>query len=95
MSIDKDTVKHVANLARLEFNEEELDQFTGELSKILDFMQQLDELDTSDVEPLSHIMDVTLPQREDVVTNGNQRDAMLANAPEAAEGHFCVPKVIE
>ncbi|MEG3638434.1 Asp-tRNA(Asn)/Glu-tRNA(Gln) amidotransferase subunit GatC [Magnetococcus sp. PR-3] len=95
MSVTKETVQHVANLARLEFNEEETERFTEQISRITDLMDELGKLPTEGVLPMSHAVDMAIPQREDVVTNGDTREAMLANAPEAENGHFRVPKVIE
>ncbi|ABK43204.1 aspartyl/glutamyl-tRNA(Asn/Gln) amidotransferase subunit C [Magnetococcus marinus MC-1] len=95
MSVTKETVQHVANLARLQFNEEETERFSGQISRIVDLMDALSKLPTEGVKPMSHAVDMAIPQRDDVVTNGNQRDTMLANAPDAEKGHFRVPKVIE
>lgn len=95
MSLDKDTVRNIAFLARIEVPEEELDHLAGELSKIIGFVEQLQELDTSGVPPMTSVADLRLPQREDAVTDGNAQDKVLANAPEADDGFFLVPKVVE
>jgi len=95
MSLDKATVRAIANLARIEVQEEELDHLAGELSNILHFVEQLSEVNTDGVAPMSSVAAMTLPMRKDAVTDGGQVDAVLANAPEAAEGFFTVPKVVE
>jgi len=95
MSLDKDTVARIARLARLKVPDEELAPLAGELSGILAWIEQLNEVDTKNVEPMSSVSDVTLPQRDDKVTDGNRRDEILANAPNAANGFFVVPKVVE
>lgn len=95
MSLDKTTVTAIAHLARIEVPEEELDHLAGELSGILDFVEQLAEVDTGGVEPMTSVAAMTLPRRADAVTDGGQRDKVLANAPEADEGFFLVPKVVE
>ncbi|MCP5396251.1 MAG: Asp-tRNA(Asn)/Glu-tRNA(Gln) amidotransferase subunit GatC [Sphingomonadaceae bacterium] len=100
MSIDRATVAKIASLARIEMTEEELDRLAPELSGILDWVEQLGEVDTSAVEPMTAVIPNTLRLREDVVdadplTGGNVRDKVLANAPAAEHGFFGVPKVIE
>lgn len=95
MSLDKDTVRNIAFLARIEVPEEELDHLAGELSKIIGFVEQLQELDTSGVPPMTSVAELSLPQRDDVVTDGNTQDKVLINAPEADDGFFLVPKVVE
>ncbi|WP_421998951.1 Asp-tRNA(Asn)/Glu-tRNA(Gln) amidotransferase subunit GatC [Reyranella sp.] len=105
MSLDKDTVARIARLARLKVPEEELAPLAGELSGILAWIEQLSEVDTNDVEPLSSVSDVTLPMREDKVTDGGIAAKVLANAPGGAVyvdpsdhdagGFFTVPKVVE
>ncbi len=105
MSLDKDTVARVARLARLKVPEEELAPLAGELSGILAWIEQLNEVDTGNVEPLSSVSDVTLPMREDKVTDGSIAEKVLANAPGGAVyleptdrnagGFFTVPKVVE
>jgi aspartyl-tRNA(Asn)/glutamyl-tRNA(Gln) amidotransferase subunit C len=105
MSLDKDTVARIARLARLKVPEEELGPLAGELSGIFAWIEQLNEVDTQDVEPLASVSDVTLPMREDKVTDGNIAERVLANAPggavyieptdKNAGGFFTVPKVVE
>lgn len=95
MSLDKDTVRNIAFLARIEVPEEELDHLAGELSNIIGFVEQLQELDTDGVAPMTSVAAITLPQRADAVTDGGYQDKVLANAPEADDGFFLVPKVVE
>ncbi|MBF0622447.1 MAG: Asp-tRNA(Asn)/Glu-tRNA(Gln) amidotransferase subunit GatC [Magnetococcales bacterium] len=95
MAIESEVVKHVATLARLNITSEELTTYTEQLSNILGIMDQLDQVPTDGVEPMSHAVDVQIPERDDVVTNTNNQSAMLANAPDSEEGHFRVPKIIE
>lgn len=95
MSMDKATVANVARLARIRLNEEELDLYTNELSGILDWIEQLQAVNTDGVEPMSSVVERLLPEREDVVTDGNIQEDVLANAPEAAHGYYVVPKVVE
>ncbi|EKE68966.1 MULTISPECIES: Asp-tRNA(Asn)/Glu-tRNA(Gln) amidotransferase subunit GatC [Oceanibaculum] len=95
MSMDKATVANVARLARIKLNEEELDLYTKELSGILDWIEQLQAVNTDGVEPMSSVVERLLPEREDAVTDGNIQEDVLANAPEAAHGYYVVPKVVE
>ena len=95
MSIDKDTAARVAHLARIRIDPEELPRFADEFNAILGFIEQLNELDVSDVEPMTSVTPMRLKRREDVVTEGDQADAVLKNAPDAREGFFAVPKVVE
>ena len=95
MSLDKATVRNIANLARIEVRDEELDHLAGELSNIITFVEQLSEVNTEGVEPMTSVAAMTLPMRQDVVTDGGQHDAVMANAPEAEDGFFTVPKVVE
>lgn len=95
MSIDRDTVARVARLARIRINPEEVDSYQAKLASIMKFVEQLDEVNTDQVEPLSNVADVALRLREDAVTDGNIQQEVLANAPEALEGFFVVPKVVE
>lgn len=88
-------VEHVANLARLEFNEEEKRRLTGHLAKILDYIDQLNELDTENVEPTSHVIPVKNVIRPDVVKPSLSKEEALANAPSNVDGLFEVPKIIE
>lgn len=95
MAIQAPTVKHVANLARLSLSPEEVEATTHQLSRILDLMKQLGDLPTGGVRAMSHPLALEIPQREDRVVNGDNRSALLANAPDADQGHFRVPKIIE
>jgi aspartyl-tRNA(Asn)/glutamyl-tRNA(Gln) amidotransferase subunit C len=95
MSLDRKAVAHIATLARIRVPESDLDGLAGELSTILGWVEQLGEVDTSQVEPMSSVVKVDLPRRKDEVTDGNCRDKVLANAPEPAHGFFTVPKVVE
>jgi aspartyl-tRNA(Asn)/glutamyl-tRNA(Gln) amidotransferase subunit C len=95
MALDKATVAHIAALARIRLEEAELEPLAAELSQILSWVEQLGEVDTSDVAPMSSVAATALPMREDAVTDGNSRDAILGNAPQSAKGFFAVPKVVE
>ena len=95
MSVDPATVRHIAKLARLEMSDAEVAATVPELNAILDWIEQLSEVDTSAVEPLTAVIDLKLRLRDDVVNDGNVRDAVLLNAPDAQHGFFAVPKVIE
>ena len=95
MALDKATVAHIATLARIKLPEAEQERMASELSHILTWIEQLDEVDTSGVEPMASVAATALPMREDVVSDGNRRDEILANAPQQARGFFVVPKVIE
>ncbi|PLS23717.1 Asp-tRNA(Asn)/Glu-tRNA(Gln) amidotransferase subunit GatC [Neptunicoccus cionae] len=95
MSIDKDTARKVAHLARIEVPEDQLDALAGELNGILGFMEQLNEVDVDGVEPMTSVTPMRLKRRADVVTDGDQQDKILSNAPDAREGFFAVPKVVE
>ena len=105
MSLDKETVSRVARLARLKVPDEELEPLAVELSGILAWIEKLNEVDTKDVAPLASVSDVTLPMREDKVTDGGIAEKVLANAPGGAVysdptdrnagGFFTVPKVGE
>lgn len=95
MSLDKATVARIAHLARIRLPEEELEPMAEELSRMLDFVEQLNEVDTDGVEPMTSVAPHTLRQRDDVVTDGGIQDKVLANAPEKVGGFFAVPKVVE
>ncbi|MGE0281848.1 MAG: Asp-tRNA(Asn)/Glu-tRNA(Gln) amidotransferase subunit GatC [Rhizobiaceae bacterium] len=95
MSVDITTVKRVARLARIAVSEEDAERMTGELNAILGFVEQLNEVDVSGVEPMTSVIPMTLKEREDVVTDGNKAADIVANAPETAENFFLVPKVVE
>jgi aspartyl-tRNA(Asn)/glutamyl-tRNA(Gln) amidotransferase subunit C len=95
MSIDTDTARRVAHLARIAVEEGDLEALASELSGILGFMEQLAEVDVTGVEPMTSVTPMALPRRADVVTDGGIRDKVLANAPAARDGFFTVPKVVE
>ena len=95
MSIDTATVKKIASLARIAMSEAEAEAMVPELNNILGWIEQLGEVDTSTVQPMTAVIPNTLRLRDDVVTDGNVRDKVLANAPRAEHGFFAVPKVIE
>ncbi len=95
MSIDIDTARKVAKLARIRVEETDLPRLAGQLSGILGFMEQLNEVDVTGVAPMVSVTPMRLKRREDVVTDGNIQPQILANAPDAREGFFAVPKVVE
>jgi len=103
MSLDKETVRKIAFLARIRVPEDALEPLAGELSNILGWVEQLSEVDTGGVEPMTSVADMTWPRRDDVVNDGGKPQAVLANAtePETAPGgetqggFFTVPKVVE
>jgi aspartyl-tRNA(Asn)/glutamyl-tRNA(Gln) amidotransferase subunit C len=95
MSVENATVKRVARLARIAVSEEDAERMTGELNAILGFVEQLNEVDVSGVEPMTSVIPMTLKERQDVVTDGNKAADIVANAPETAENFFLVPKVVE
>ena len=95
MSIDKETAARVAKLARIRVEEEDLPALAQEFNNILGFIEQLGEVDVDGVEPMVSVTPMRLKRREDVVTDGDQQDKVLSNAPDAREGFFAVPKVVE
>ena len=95
MALDKDTVRTIAALARIRVAEDELDHLAGELSNIIGWVEQLGEVDTDGVEPMTSVADLTLPRREDAVTDGRYPDRVLVNAPEREGDFYAVPKVVE
>src|SRR4051812_33599702 len=99
MSLDKATVARIATLARIKVADADLDRMAGELQSILNWVEQLNELDTSGVEPMTSAVEVVLPLRDDVVTDGNYAAKILANAKDPVMdgdgGFFTVPKVVE
>jgi aspartyl-tRNA(Asn)/glutamyl-tRNA(Gln) amidotransferase subunit C len=95
MALDKATVAHIAALARIRLSEAELDPLVNELSRILTWMEQLNEVDTSGVAAMASVTAAGLTMREDEVTDGGRREEILSNAPRTARGFFVVPKVIE
>jgi aspartyl-tRNA(Asn)/glutamyl-tRNA(Gln) amidotransferase subunit C len=95
MSVTNEQVRHIARLARIAMSDDELERLVPELNNILGWVEQLGEVNTDGVEPLATVIDQKLRLRDDVVNDGNIRDEILANAPEAQHGFFAVPKVIE
>ncbi|PCI97806.1 MAG: Asp-tRNA(Asn)/Glu-tRNA(Gln) amidotransferase GatCAB subunit C [Alphaproteobacteria bacterium] len=95
MSLDKESVKKVASLARIRMSDEELERMMPQLSKIIGFVEQLAEVNTDNVEPLANVVDITPELRKDVVNDGGYADKILENAPEETQGYFVVPKVVE
>lgn len=95
MSIDIETARKVAKLARIRVEPEALPALAAEFSAILGFVEQLNEVDVTGIEPMTSVTPMRLKRRDDVVTDGNQQAAILANAPDAREGFFAVPKVVE
>jgi aspartyl-tRNA(Asn)/glutamyl-tRNA(Gln) amidotransferase subunit C len=95
MSVTPEQVRHIARLARIAMSDEEIAALAPELNNILGWVEQLSEVDTEGVEPLTAVIDQKLRLRDDEVTDGDCRDAVLANAPAAEHGFFAVPKVIE
>ncbi len=95
MAIDTNMVKKIAFLSRLRVSEDKIADTEKEFNNILKWIEQLKDVDTANVEPLESVNEEALRLREDVVDDGNQRDAVLANAPDAEYGYFVVPKVVE
>jgi aspartyl-tRNA(Asn)/glutamyl-tRNA(Gln) amidotransferase subunit C len=95
MEVDEDTVRRIARLARIKVTDAEAKALEGELSGILDWVKQLDEVDTSGVEPMTAVVSTSLKMREDRVTDGGIADAVVANAPAREDHFFVVPKVVE
>jgi aspartyl-tRNA(Asn)/glutamyl-tRNA(Gln) amidotransferase subunit C len=95
MSVSHEQVRHIAKLARNARSEEELERLVPELNAIIGWVEQLGEVNTEGVEPLATVIDQKLRLRDDAVTDGDIREDVLANAPDAQHGFFAVPKVIE
>ncbi|MCT6859962.1 Asp-tRNA(Asn)/Glu-tRNA(Gln) amidotransferase subunit GatC [Bartonella apis] len=95
MSVDIKTVKRVARLSRIAVKDDEAERMANELNAILGFVEQLDEVNVDNVEPLTSVIPMTLRTREDVVTDGNKAADIVANAPLSEDNFFLVPKVIE
>lgn len=93
--MDEKTIKKVANLARIEMSDSDLEAVRVKLGNIMKFVEQLGEVNTDNVEPLANVVDIKLRLREDIVNDGNQQKEVLINAPESMEGFFVVPKVVE
>ena len=95
MSVSNEQVRHIARLARIAMSDEELERLVPELNNILGWVEQLGEVDTDGVEPLTAVIDQKLRLRDDAITDGDIREDILSNAPDAEHGFFAVPKVIE
>jgi len=95
MSVDNKTVRQIARLARIALAEEQVEPMVKELNDILDWVAQLDQVDVREVPPLTSVVACSLKLRDDVVTEGDQADALMANAPETADNFFVVPRVVE
>lgn len=93
--ISDETIEYVGILAKLELSETEKEEAKKDMGRMLDYIDKLNELDTSGVEPMSHVFPVNNVFREDVVTNGDDHEAILKNAPEKKDGSFKVPKTVE
>ena len=94
-TLDKKTVKKVATLARIEMTDEDLDKMAPKIESIISWVEQLEEVDTANVEPLSSVANITLPLRKDIVNDGACADKVLKNAPETTQGYFVVSKIVE
>ena len=95
MKLNRKDVEHVALLSRLDLSENELDKFTGQLDAILEYIDVLNQVDTSAVEPMAHVLDIRNVMRPDVVQPSLSQEAALQNAPEPESGFFKVPKIVE
>ncbi len=95
MSFDKETVKKISTLSRIEIKEEEISKTAEEFSKILDWMSQLNEVNTDNIEAITSASNLGLRQREDIVNDGNYQQDILENAPDKQDIYFAVPKVVE
>ncbi len=94
-TISDETIEYVGILAKLELSEDEKAQAKEDMGRMLDYMDKLNELDTEGVEPMSHVFPMDNIFRQDVVTNGDARDALLSNAPQKKDGAYMVPKTIQ
>ncbi|MEK9831687.1 MAG: Asp-tRNA(Asn)/Glu-tRNA(Gln) amidotransferase subunit GatC [Rhodospirillaceae bacterium] len=95
MALDTDTVRRIARLARIHVDDADLAPLADELNNILGWIEQLDEVDTDGVEPMTSVVEMVQRLRADQMNDGNLQDEVLANAPAAADGFFAVPKVVE
>ncbi|KQT83413.1 Asp-tRNA(Asn)/Glu-tRNA(Gln) amidotransferase subunit GatC [Aurantimonas sp. Leaf443] len=95
MSVDAETVRRVAKLARIALKPEEVEAMQGELNTILGFVEQLGQVDVSGVEPMTSVIPMEMRKRQDVVTDGGKADDIVANAPASDDHYFMVPKVVE
>ena len=95
MKIDKNTINKIARLSRIKLDDKESEDYINDLNSILDWVEQLNEVNTENVEPLSNISSSILPKREDLSKDTNSSEEILENAPDKLEGFFAVPKVVE
>lgn len=95
MKVDETTVRRIARLARIKITDEEAKSLEGELSGILNWVEQLDEVDTTNVEPMTRVVPIVLAKRLDRITDGDKSDDIVANAPMSEDHYFVVPKVVE
>jgi aspartyl-tRNA(Asn)/glutamyl-tRNA(Gln) amidotransferase subunit C len=95
LSVDSQTVRRIAHLARIRIDDDRVDEMREELNTILAFVEQLDEVNTENVEPMTAVVATKMRLRADAVTDGDKVDAVIANAPESDDGFFMVPKVVE
>jgi aspartyl-tRNA(Asn)/glutamyl-tRNA(Gln) amidotransferase subunit C len=95
MTIDAATVRKIASLSRIAVTEEDIQYYAPQIQGILKWVEQLQDIDTSQVEPLASVAEIHLPLRPDCVTDGDKQNVILANAPESLEGFFVVPKIVE
>ncbi len=95
MQVDEATVRRIARLACINIADDEASGLVSELSSILTWVEQLDEVETDGVEPMTSVVEATIKMRDDLVNDGDDRDRVLANAPRAEDGYFVVPKVVE
>ena len=95
MAVDAQTVRRIAHLARIAVAEDEIEHLRGELNAMLRFVEQLSEVDVEGVEPMTSVTPMAMKKRADVVTDGNNAEAVLKNAPATQDGYYLVPKVIE
>ena len=95
MAVDETTVRRVAKLARIAVKDEEVAHLAGELNAILAFVEELNEVDVTDVEPMSSVIPMSMKKRQDIVSDGGVAAVILANAPASEDGFFVVPKVVE
>jgi aspartyl-tRNA(Asn)/glutamyl-tRNA(Gln) amidotransferase subunit C len=95
MSVDQDTVRRIARLARIKLAEDDVPRLEGELNAILKWIEMLNEVDVAGVDPLTSVVEMEMKMREDVVSDGNMAEGVTANAPASADRFFMVPKVVE
>ena len=95
MKIDKNTINKIARLSRIKLKDKESEDYIKDLNSILDWVEQLNEVNTDNIEPLNNISSSVLPKRDDISNDVNSTDEILENAPDKLEGFFAVPKVVE